>query len=261
MTEAPHKIEFWQTLGSAFRFVWLERRDLAALATLPIVVLAIATAFTQSQDPTGGEIASMNAGLLFFQFVLSSALYTMFAVAWHRKYLVPDETLTVGAALTWGRRQFRFLGWLVAFSAVMSVPSPYLISADDPSTAFPGAPVLVFFAMIASIAVLPAYGRVLPMFPSVAVDETLRLTDCWALTKRNGWRLLWLSVLPFVPLVVLQLALVAIISATAAAIELDGALSVMLLTALVGQSISYAGIAVAVSALSMAYYELRTART
>ncbi len=256
MTVGAHKIAIWQTLQNAFAFTMRERSDLMALATLPIIILAIAGAVTESLARTDGGVAPLQAGFVLINVLLGTALYTMFAVAWHRKYLVPGETSTVGAALKWGRRQFRFLGWLLAFGAVMSIPSLYLITSGSPTVASPGASGLGFVAVVASIALLPAYGRVLPMFPAVATDHNMHLAECWQMTAGNGWRLLWLSVLPFVPLVVLQVVLIGIVTAIAAAIGLEGSLSVTLLAVLIGQAIGYAGIAVAVSALSMAYKDL-----
>lgn len=251
------KIAVWTTLRHAFAFAWTQRRDLAALATLPIIVLAFGAAFTGLERPAGeGEVAVTYRALVLLQFVLGTVLYTMFAVAWHRKFLVPGEVSTVGATLKWGRRQTRFLGWMLAFGAVMSIPSLLAITSAAPGVNGQEVSAWSFFISLATVALLPAYGRVLPIFPALAIDHKLSLQDCWNLTVGNGWRLLWLSVLPFLPAVMLQVAIIGVLDAFARTTALDGSLSLTFVGALLQQTISYSGIAIAVSALSKAYTDL-----
>ena len=47
--------------------------------------------------------------LLFLTMPVAVFLWVVFSVAWHRQFLMPSESVTVGAALKWSRRQSRFL--------------------------------------------------------------------------------------------------------------------------------------------------------
>ena len=155
---------------------------------------------------------AMLSGLLFA--AISVAVFIMFAVAWHRRYLVPDELTTVRAALRWGWRQTRFLlltiavGLIAALAYAVSLTVVSLIGGlllgDQGQTAIGG---LAFAALViaAGLLALSIYGRLSMWFPSTAVDHRMSLRACWAFSRGNGWRLALIIVLVTIPFLILLL--------------------------------------------------------
>ena len=267
-----HALPVWSTIEDAFRFVWSERRDFVALATLPVVVLAILAVvlaiFLPSSDAELRQLAEGEteaafpaltlgqSAAVFVNAVASIALYATFAVAWYRKLLVPGESTTVGAALRWGRKQTRFLVLWLLVSVLASLPV-MLVALTTALTATPGAlafsPPLLIGALVGGFYV---YGRIVPVLPAAAVDRTLGIPACWQLTKGKGWRLLAITILPLVPALFLQFVIGTSYWSLVTSLGFAPSLSATFVAALIQQATTYIGVALTVAALSLAYRNL-----
>ncbi|MCZ6743332.1 MAG: hypothetical protein O7D31_01415, partial [Alphaproteobacteria bacterium] len=159
------QLAVFKILRACCVFVCLERRDFLSLALPGIVVLAILRTLTDLFE-TGGLVNP----------AASIAAWVLFAVAWHRSYLVPNEATTVRAALRWGRRQTRFfllaigVGVLVAIVPIV----PNIIGASLYGGLFDEAWQMLFLAIFtAYLPVLVIYARLSLLFPSTSVDHRM----------------------------------------------------------------------------------------
>ena len=239
------------TARAAYGFVWRHRRRFFALAFPAIVVLAIVTALVVWPPSLEGARGPGWADILVT--VAELVLWVMFAVAWHRRYLVPAEATTVGAALGWRRRHWRFslvalgISLLVLLGGVVIVVVIYLVPGGGPGDImlYPASALAFLFALF-------LYARLSLLFPAQAVDHRLGFAECFRLTRGNGWRLVAILALVFAPFwVALSAGLAAM-----AILGVVGGLTGTLIGALLHQGLNFAGIAVGVSALSIAYRHL-----
>jgi hypothetical protein len=103
------------TLLDVFKFLWTARRDLLLMAAIPVIGLTIyqvaMTDLFGVIDPAapvtdGAPATFLEVVILYLPSLL---LYIMFAVAWHRRYLMRGESSTVWSALRWDPRKMKFL--------------------------------------------------------------------------------------------------------------------------------------------------------
>lgn len=249
------------TVIAAYRFVWQERRDLFLLAFPAVTVLAVLGTLLMALV-SGGEAASGGSAPAVLADIavgaLNLALVVLFSVAWHRKFLAPNETITVREALRWHTRHTRFLlyalgvvavTWLVILAGSLV---PILMSAAGGG----GGPGTLLLILAAIAAALFVYARLSMLFPASALDRALGLRQSWQLTGGNGVRLAIAILLS--SLIYLLLALVLGLALDAAVTDSVGrtSLTMRLAGTLMQQSLAFAGLAVGVTVLSVAYHEL-----
>ena len=260
------QLAVFEILRDACAFVWLERRGFLSLAFPGIVVIAILnTLFTLSAF--NNTFGNTFAGLVGI--AVDMAVQVMFAIAWHRRYLVPNEVTTVRAALRWGPRHTRFLllaigVWALAgasvfiftfivaslfgrlFGAVGSLFGPLFDAVwpiiDTPAVA----------GIIVAIPMLLIYARLSLLFPSTSVDHRMSFSECWRVTRGNGWRLALITILIAAPVLVI-LFLIDFIVMT---LVLSGSLTVEFADIFLRTALWFIGIAAGVSALSISYRAL-----
>ncbi len=275
-----HSVPVFKTVLGAYAFVWQARKDFFSLAIPLVVAVAIVSVIygwlwppVVATTPEEIEAAMANrrggamlVGLLFAAMYV--AVFIMFAVAWHRRYLLPDELTTVRAALRWGWRQTRFLlltiavGLIAALAYAVSLTVVSLIGGlflrDQGQSAIGG---LTFAALViaALVMALSIYGRLSMWFPSTAVDHRMSLRACWAFSRGNGWRLALIIVLVTIPFLVLMLVIYVPLAFAMLGTGLFSSLTLQFLVGLVQLAISFFVTAAGVSALSIAYRELMAA--
>ena len=255
------------TIASAYRFVWEDRAALVRIAALPVVGLALAgtvlDALLPDQPlPTPSEDGSIDPADIPFnigglvQTVLTLCFYVMFAVAWHRKWLLPAESVTVWSALRWDGRKTRFLVRLIGMS-LLSMAGALPAAVVAVVLTYTGLlPIQVGTLMIVA-ALLVTFARLSLVFPATAVDDPLSVKGCWLLTQKNGLRMLVIVIAPALPITILQVLVLSVLYSVGAAADLFATLTGALALALLQQAFSYAGIAVGVTALSISYDHFR----
>jgi hypothetical protein len=257
---APPKVQVFATVGQAFRFVWAERNDFMTFALVPIVVLAIiATAVSGAipDDPSAlGALGALgargSAGFALFAIVNLVAL-TYFGVAWHRRYLVPQERATARDALRWHPRHWRFL-WI---TIVLSIGSGFAIILGSMSTLAlsPGGGALGTLAVLIGVALAAA--RLLVLLPAATIDDFMTFRAGWALGRGNSWRLLNLLLLATLPVLVADGGIRALLFLVFG--DAPGLLG-RFVEAFVFEVAGFAGAAIGISALSSAYLQLLQGR-
>ncbi|MTI10920.1 hypothetical protein [Curvivirga aplysinae] len=251
-------------LKDAFFYVTGERKNFIAMAALPIIGLSIlGTVLTHLYpepllviDPET-QVPSVNMSFIPI-LIVNTLLYVMFAVAWHRKWLVGEADITIYSALKWDTRKTKFLVRLIQIAGIsfgIMIGLNLLISLLPGTGGFMISP----FGTILAFAVLTlTFARLSLLFPAAAVDDSLDLKDCWNLTNGNGWRLGILAILPPIPLAFIQIIIQMVLFTILVAINIPTeSLVVQLFLHLIQHSFNYFGIAIGVSALSMAYQKFR----
>ena len=175
--ESMTTLAFWRLLGAAYRFTWVERRQVAA-ATLPWLVAAMLPALLL--DGLAPRSGLTGAALALVGMLCAVAGFLGFALRWQR-HVLAGERLAGRAALMVGRRERRFAGHAVLVFIVVG-------------GAFLGAAVLVYLPVTVAISALHAhalaglsgwlfqgvaavacgtvFGRLALALPATAVDES-----------------------------------------------------------------------------------------
>lgn len=220
-------------IGGAYRQLWADRRDLFLLGYLPVLISALALSLPMAlfhdtanamlgavyatgrlpPDLPPGRVESMFlAGLAAIAVVV--ALGIVFAVAWFRRILLPDERSTVAAALRWRRRQWRFLWRCVQLTAItlgvgviMAIPLTTIVMPAVVPAAIEGgrvAVVMFLLSLIMNLVLAAILIRFTMVLPAAAVDAPCGLGPSWRMTRGHTFALVVIVVAVSVPLWVVQ---------------------------------------------------------
>ena len=250
-----------ETIVSAVTFVWRERNEFLTLAFPAILVLSILNTVVAlilfPDEPqavtTDAERlqAAVEGGILPFLILIVpfAFFWTTFAIAWHRKYLLPKDQPTIGEVLTWRARHTRFLLYAIGLTIVAAV----ILILGASLAAF--APVLLVLVLAAVVSV---YGRLSQVLPSAAVDHGLSFSQSWALTRGQTARLFAVIAATWFPTAVAvslaQQVLLLILGNSASFMAI-------FVRAFVGNVLGYLAVAIGVSVLSLIYDHLRVGRS
>jgi len=260
------KLVLAEILAEAFRDVWDGRRDLFALAALPVLALSIFAAvmnlvlgpiiFAMPTDGTANEMMTpvMASAVIFHVVAFAFAqmvLVALFAVAWHRRYLVSGESPTVLHAVQWEPRKLRYLARLIGIMMIG------LVFSVVPGAVIAGVAGNQVLAVAVSFAVgLTMIGRLFLALPATAVDQDAGFGHAWAMGKGATFQLMGMTV---IPTAVTNLAGLLITSPLAGILTGFGAAETVtgtFLLNLVAGAVSFAGYAVMTTAYSIAWIKL-----
>jgi len=263
----PSRLPVLSTMLRALQFVWEGRQGFWYTAFLPVLVLTVLNTLgaalavpVDPADPSAGAYAPPLIAIAAHIALL--ALYVMFAVAWHRRWLLPGESVTYATALKWDARKSKFLVRLLLIAVcAFAVMLPMFVLAQLLGlTGGPGDVITPGTAFSAVITILVGYavmGRLMPLLPAAAVDDPLDLRSCWALTSGVTGRLMVILLLPGLIFGALNLAAEAAVDTLLAGIGLGDSLVAVAVESFGLQIISFFGIAVGVTTLSIAYQTLK----
>ncbi|MDA0785452.1 MAG: hypothetical protein O3B37_04095 [Proteobacteria bacterium] len=274
-------LTLFASLGTAYRFLWNERRDLFAYAFLPVLLVSFvqiaglwATGdwqlhFEPQAPPPppvpaepGAPAVTINFGdvdrthLMAFvaNGVAAFVAYVMFAVAWFRRYLIGPEGVTVGAAMRWGPRQWRFIarffmlvGLVLLLGLLINGPISLLTSVNPMLGTFGQAAIIVGSLLITS--------RLLLVLPAAAVDQRFGFRDAGRVTRGKSWYMLGIYLFSLLP-ALFALVIVAQLLAALSDSLTGPSLSFLFVVLLVQQAIMFVAIASQVTALAEAFRQL-----
>ena len=249
-----------QILAESWRLLLGQPGAWCRAMLIPLVIeLAVTYGFLSLYGP---QLAAMTMGnpqdidtptmlrFLGMQICLLIA-YVLFAVAWHRFTLIgPSEAPR--ALPTVQRRHMRFLATTIGVALLigLAVMVPLMIIAAlrvQSALVLIGVMILVFVLLV----------RWQLVFPAIAVERPLSLVASWRATRGHGFWLFWLLVLAVLPGVVVGFLLDQVFGAAQQLFVAFGTLSVpAALGYLASSLVSYATLAIAVSAVSGAYRRL-----
>ena len=268
-------IKLFTTLGTSYSFLWNERRDLFAYAFLPILLVsfvqiiglwltgdwqnyfkALGMAPNSAQTPQIAlrtiqpiDIASIAANA-----VAALVAYTTFAVAWFRRYLIGAEGMTVGAAMCWGPRQWRFIsrflmliGLVLMLGTLATIPLNLLATTNPMLGIFARAAILVGSLLVTA--------RLLLILPAAAIDQSFGFRQAASATAGKSWYMVGIYLLSLMPVLLALVIIGQLITGLAIGLGLPS-LSFMFVALLMQQAVMFVAIAAQVTALAEAYRQL-----
>jgi hypothetical protein len=261
------------TLLHVFKFLWTARRDLLLMAAIPVGGLTIyqvaMTDLFGVVDPaapvTDGAPATFSEVVILY--LPSLVLYIMFAVAWHRRYLMSGESSTVWSALRWDPRKMKFL-WhflLIAMTAgaVVAVPIVMLTifgvvlnfaaaaAATEVSPPIDVNTLSSAISMAAGILTMIVYLRLSLWLPATAVDAPFSLLESWRLGRGNSLRIFIVASGAEIGLWIFAM----ILNSAAGGLPTDS-ITMHLIVALIENALVYAVLAAGIAATSICYERL-----
>lgn len=216
----------WQTVKDAYRFTFAQWRAVLTYA-VPLIVLAVVAIIGISDIVLRPQQFS---GITFIAFIaiwlVAAALCVGFAVAMHRHYLIGPSHRGVLTILSWGSRQWRFLGWAIVvgigagiLSMLFSFPMFFLIAPGghsilgiDPFSEggfFTLHLVFSGFSLIVWFVVIMIMSGALLRFPLYAIDATSdAMSQLTGLVRNNRTRVALIFLVgDAIPFTILDLAL------------------------------------------------------
>ena len=285
------KLPVIATVRETYVFVWQERKSFWSLAFPAIAILAIMTAVWSSMLwwkiglPSSFE-EYMNIFFMAWKADVSVWFYVtwlvlmvtywavlvIYSVAWHRRYLVPEEGLSVGAAYRWRMRQTKFfLNYVKIFLLLI----PLMILTIILLGIIGGLPFLIVINLLGvegeshigvaiGIAINGSlwiivgwfFARLSMVFPATAIDNHMSIGKGWRFSRKNGWRIFWIIAFVSIPVWIVTWSLYIVIFVLGFESGLYGSLTGTVLLGLVSQVLAFIGIAIGVSALSISYKRL-----
>ena len=291
-----YKLPVTATIRETYRFIGAQLSPLVDYAIVPVVFGAVfATflffgAFAQtsgaidlygvavdaeqiaklpqfaSQLPTNVKVM-----LSFAAAIAGLALYILFAVAWHRRYLLGPTATSPREIFAWRDRHWRFLGNLILVALiillaaiVMAVPlylvlKPLLGSMGSGS-ADPAARILpaLIVNIILGIPIALIACRYTLVFPAIAADRAaFGLGQSALLTRGNLWRILGVLFFGFyLPYGIASAGVGELIFSPLVLKLWIGSIGLGFVVLMFQQLLLYVGVAIGVSALSIIYRKL-----
>ena len=223
------KVPVWRTVVDSFRFVFSNLDRFLALGWPPIMI-AFAANMTLDVliDVGGGENSSVADWVTYISLeAISLAMYAVFAVRWHRFYLL-DECESVLTDVL-GARNWRFLGYtlLLTFGAMVpmmilglvvgTVVGTFLLGAGSEAAVPTGAAlenIAFLFFLVGSILAIVGFivmFRFYLVLPGAAVDRPLGLGEAWRKMRGNTWCFIAAAILVTIPAVAIPWILDALV--------------------------------------------------
>ena len=198
------RLEVLRIVNEAYQFVWLQRQDFALLGVPIVLVLGTASALLSYFRPVPNtDVPTVSMGFILAGVVVavvSLAGWVVFAVAWHRRCLLPNHGSIVGQELRWQRRHSVFLGRTVVLGLLTIVLSMFLALPIRFLIAATGGAAGVITAALWMTVVFIVEARFMLVFPAAAVDVSMGFGKSWSLSQGNAFRIAAILILTSVPI-------------------------------------------------------------
>lgn len=216
------KLDVGLALKTACGSIWLQRRPLAALSVVPVLLVAVIDLLAWPYVVGLDQIlavapeAEWQTGIVVvgqMRDALQMAAWTVLELACYRLFLLGPGSDLPGSKMR--AIYVSLLAFNIALMMLMNVPSLVVNYAEitGPSPTWQAVSLLIFAAyMFVSI-------RLVFVFPAISLGNPWDLPQRWAETEGNFWRLLVL----FIPAYLLVILLTSLFSALG--IQVDGSLA------------------------------------
>ena len=220
------KLPVWRTAMESYRFVFGNLGRFLALGWLLLVIAAAAqiVGVLVLGEPAGWGaetlrlsppyiLANVLIGVIYY------AMYIVFAVRWHRFYLL-DERVSVFSEIL-AARNWRFLGYFLLLALAPFLPALIVViigwgaslsGAGLPQEGTVAALSRTFFTVagLASFVLGFVFLRFWLVLPAAAVDRPIGLGESWRRLGGNTWRYIGAIFLVAIPAIVVGLILMAL---------------------------------------------------
>lgn len=270
------KLAIRDTILEVLGFLWANRLDLFRMIAAPVLALSVinaaASALVPRPETPTTEVQTAAAVSTALLIGISFIFYVMFAVAWHRRCLKPEEQTTIWTALRWDKRKTQFtirsliIGVILVGVAITAGVFVAILGggAGVVGTIGTGAEGKAIPAILGAIGTLIIAGVVLLMnsrlalwLPAAAVDDNLTLMETWVLARGNTWRIFAIVLLASAPGILFFFIVDMVIKFAGQSLGMADTLTFRLIGSLALNLANYIVIAIGVSALSTIYKELR----
>ena len=193
------KVPVLDTAVDSFRFVFSNLGRFFVLAWLPLVIdVALSMTSDFLTETRSGETRSLADWVSYFVLLAASlAMYAVFAVRWHRFFLL-DERKSVFTDVL-GARNWRFLGYtlLLTYAPFVPVLIVFFVGFETfLSWAESGVggmtrmviSILTGLYLLAAVTLFTILLRFYLVLPATAVNQPLTLGKAWDIMRGNSWR-------------------------------------------------------------------------
>ncbi|MCH8095629.1 MAG: hypothetical protein IID53_00945 [Proteobacteria bacterium] len=212
------KVPVWRTAIGSYGFVFGNLDRFFALGWLLLVItFAVNMASGFLIEVGGGESRSLADWVTYIALSAASwAMYLVFAVRWHRFFLLGERESVFTDVL--GTRNWRFLGYTVLLTFAPIVPMfvigfvSFGVFVSVVETQGAGAVELALILLfglsgIAMFILLFVMFRFYLVLPGTAVDRPLTLGEAWRNMRGNSWRFIGAFFFVSIPLIIAALIL------------------------------------------------------
>ncbi len=190
------KVPVWRTAIDSYRFVFANLDRFFALGWLPLLITFAAYMAIDSLARVGGGEKDLVGDWLtdIALEAVSLAVYAVFAVRWHRFFLLGEhESVFIGI---FSPRDWRFLGYLVLLTFAPMVPMivmSFVLRINFAPEAGPQAMetfswILVEIFTLGGLILFFVMIRFSLVLPGTAVDRSLGLGEAWRKMLGHTWR-------------------------------------------------------------------------
>lgn len=197
--EPTRVLPLWAVFREACLFPWYHRRHVGHLLIIPVALSIILTLlnlyWSDSEDTSNAGLAlAMSFNLLHF------AVFTFFAVSYHRSILIGEHAVSWFGVPGWTMRETRFFLWFIAmylvamlFGGLVSAAVTFLAlmlggMMGDTSAAMEHPAFFIIIALVVLVPMAYIVGRMSLILPAVAIDLRPSLNWALSLSEGNGWR-------------------------------------------------------------------------
>lgn len=270
------KLAIRDSILEVLGFLWTNRPDLFRMIAAPVLALsvintAVAALLPKPETPTTElqTAATISTALLIG---VSFIFYVMFAVAWHRRCLKPEEQTTIWTALRWDKRKTQFMTRSLVIAIILITVAVSvgvvitivgggigLVSTVGTGATGKAVPTLLgaVGTLIIVVFVFLMNSRLALWLPAAAVDDNLTLMETWVLARGNTWRIFAVVLLASAPGILFFFVVDMAVKAASQSLGMGDTLTFRLIASLALNLANYIVIAIGVSALSTVYRELR----
>lgn len=138
--------------------------------------------------------------------IIKYAVYVLFAITCHRLVLIGNTGVPENGMLTWTRREWWFLAYIILLPLVYLLSMALNLMAHGLLKEFEvqignfqiifangdGILLLILFSALPSVYI---FSRLSLLFPATAIDRDVDVDWAWKISKKNGWRLAVIIVL------------------------------------------------------------------
>ena len=265
------KVPVWRTAIGSYGFVFGNLDRFFALGWLLLVItFAVNMASGFLIEVGGGESRSLADWVTYIALSAASwAMYLVFAVRWHRFFLLGERESVFTDVL--GTRNWRFLGYTVLLTFAPIVPMfvigfvSFGVFVSVVETQGAGAVELALILLfglsgIAMFILLFVMFRFYLVLPGTAVDRPLTLGEAWRNMRGNSWRFIGAFFFVSIPLIIAALILATFGGISEFASATGGAseptIGVLVVTNALMAIIGFFVMAVGVTVLSKFYHHI-----
>jgi len=175
---------------------WENKFSLFCMLIIPYFISTLLAFIQIPLSSSYGNLAGFSVLLLI------SLISTLYISSCHRFVLLGKKSVPAWGILIPGKREFKFLGWMIALTIIFSIFALLEVITIGLTGVLFGFLKVLPNTFILLLIFLPwgyLFSRWILIFPAVAIDERPDLKWSWDKSRGNGWRLFLLASIPFIP--------------------------------------------------------------